>query len=169
MKKIIVLACLSLGLSFVSSAQNPSIIPIPSKAVYPAGKFSLPISISISGPADAQLKVGYTTLVTKLKNATGRTVTFKNTGSAAIQLQIVNNATLGAEGYELQVNAKGVAIKANKSAGLFYGIQTLLQLLPKEIESKTVAKGVNWSIPYAQITDTPRFAWRGQMFDVARH
>ena len=131
MKKIIALFCL--GLSFVSSAQIPSIIPIPSQAVYPTGKFSLPTSISISGPSDAQLKVGYATLLSKLNKATGRQVSLKNNGSATIQLQIVNNAKLGAEGYELQVNAKGVAIKANKSAGLFYGIQTLLQLLPKEI------------------------------------
>ena len=169
MKKIITLVCLSLSLSFVSSAQIPSIIPIPSQAVYSAGKFALPSSISISGPADAQLKVGYATLVGKLKKATGRAVTLKSSGAASIQMQLVNNAKLGAEGYDLQVNAKGVTIKANKSAGLFYGIQTLLQLLPKEIESKTVVKGVNWTIPFAQITDTPRFAWRGQMFDVARH
>jgi hypothetical protein len=67
MKKIITLVCLSLSLSFVSLAQIPSIIPIPSQAVYPAGKFELPTSISISGPADAQLKVGYATLVGKLK------------------------------------------------------------------------------------------------------
>jgi hexosaminidase len=137
MKKIISLVCLSLSLSFVSSAQKPSIIPIPSEANYPAGKFVLPASISISGPSDSQLKVGYATLVGKLKKATGRSVTFKSTGAATIQMQLALNSKLGAEGYSLQVNAKGVLIQANKSAGLFYGLQTLYQLLPKEIESKT--------------------------------
>jgi hexosaminidase len=136
---------------------------------YPAGKFTLPTSILISGPSDPQMKVAYATLVGKLKVATGRPVSLKSAGSATIQLQLVSNTKLGAEGYELQVNSTGVKIKANKLAGLFYGIQTLYQLLPKEIESKSVAKGVQWTIPYAQITDTPRFAWRGQMFDVARH
>ncbi|MCX6193895.1 MAG: beta-N-acetylhexosaminidase, partial [Cytophagales bacterium] len=169
MKNVIALVCLSLTLSFVTSAQKPSIIPIPSEATYPAGKFVLPASISISGPSDAQLKVGYATLVNKLKNATGRPVTVKSTGTATIQMQLASNSKLGPEGYSLQVNAKGVLIQANKAAGLFYGLQTLYQLLPKEIESKTVVKGVQWSIPYAQISDTPRFAWRGQMFDVARH
>jgi len=169
MKKLIAFVCLSLSLSFVSSAQKPSIIPIPSEANYPAGKFVLPASISISGPSDSQLKVGYATLVGKLKKATGRSVTFKSTGAATIQMQLAPNSKLGAEGYSLQVNAKGVLIQANKSAGLFYGLQTLYQLLPKEIESKTVVNNLKWSIPYAQITDTPRFAWRGQMFDVARH
>ncbi|MFL0205267.1 beta-N-acetylhexosaminidase [Aquirufa sp. 2-AUSEE-184A6] len=169
MKKIIALVCLSLSLSYASSAQKPAIIPIPTEASYPAGKFTLPTSISISGPSDPQMKVAYATLVGKLKVATGRPVSLKSAGTATIQLQLVSNTKLGAEGYELQVNSTGVKIKANKLAGLFYGIQTLYQLLPKEIESKLVAKGVQWTIPYAQITDTPRFAWRGQMFDVARH
>ena len=169
MKKIIALVCLSLSLSYTSSAQKPAIIPIPTEASFPAGKFILPTSISISGPSDPQMKVAYATLVGKLKVATGRPVSLKSAGTATIQLQLVSNTKLGAEGYELQVNSTGVKIKANKLAGLFYGIQTLYQLLPKEIESKLVAKGVQWTIPYAQITDTPRFAWRGQMFDVARH
>ena len=169
MKKIIAFVCLSLSLSYASTAQKPAIIPIPTEASYPAGKFTLPSSISISGPSDPQMKVAYATLVGKLKVATGRSVSLKSTGAATIQLQIVSNAKLGTEGYELQVNSNGVKIMANKLAGLFYGIQTLYQLLPKEIESKSVATGVKWTIPYAQITDTPRFAWRGQMFDVARH
>jgi hexosaminidase len=169
MKKIIALVCLSLSLSYASSAQKPAIIPIPMEASYPAGKFTLPTSISISGPSDPQMKVAYATLVGKLKGATGRPVSLKSAGVATIQLQLVSNAKLGTEGYELQVNSNGVKIMANKLAGLFYGIQTLYQLLPKEIESKSVATGVKWTIPYAQITDTPRFAWRGQMFDVARH
>lgn len=169
MKKIIAFVCLSLSLSYASTAQKPAIIPIPTEASYPAGKFTLPSSISISGPSDPQMKVAYATLVGKLKVATGRSVSLKSTGAATIQLQIVSNAKLGTEGYELQVNSNGVKIKANKLAGLFYGIQTLYQLLPKEIESKSIATGVKWTIPYAQITDAPRFAWRGQMFDVARH
>jgi hexosaminidase len=169
MKKIIALVCLSLSLSYTSSAQKPAIIPIPTEASYPAGKFTLPTSISISGPSDPQMKVAYATLVGKLKVTTGRPVSRKSAGVATIQLQLVSNAKLGTEGYELQVNSNGVKIKANKLVGLFYGIQTLYQLLPKEIESKSMAKGVQWTIPYANITDTPRFAWRGQMFDVARH
>ena len=167
MKKFFTLFFLSVSL--LSLAQKPSIIPVPTEASYPAGKFTLPSSISISGPSDAQMNVAYATLVEKLKMATGKSVSLKSSGLATIHLQLIDNSKLGAEGYELQVNSKGVKIKANKLAGLFYGIQTLYQLLPKEIESKSVAKVIQWTIPYAQITDTPRFAWRGQMFDVARH
>jgi hexosaminidase len=71
------------------------------------------------------------------------------------------NATLGKEGYELEVSAKGVKITANQAAGLFYGMQTLKQLIP--VGSKTV------SIPACKITDYPRFGWRGLMLDVSRH
>ncbi|MGH2564098.1 MAG: beta-N-acetylhexosaminidase, partial [Ginsengibacter sp.] len=48
------------------------------------------------------------------------------------------------------------------------GMQTLLQLFPPEIESKKVIKS-SWTLPQVQITDTPRFAWRGLMLDIARH
>src|SRR5205085_10825680 len=49
------------------------------------------------------------------------------------------------------------------------GMQTLLQLLPKEIESKAVVHNIRWAVPAVSITDHPRFKWRGLMFDVARH
>jgi hexosaminidase len=48
-------------------------------------------------------------------------------------------------------------------------VQTLLQLFPKEIESASVATGVQWTAPAVEITDYPRFGWRGLMFDVSRH
>ena len=67
------------------------------------------------------------------------------------------------------MTSSNVIIKANQPAGLFYGVQTLLQLLPKEIESKTLVKDVHWMIPSVEIIDYPKLGWRGLMFDVARH
>ena len=61
-----------------------------------------------------------------------------------------------------------MVITANKPAGLFYGVQSLLQLLPKEVESKALAK-VKWTVPGVKITDYPRFVWRGMMLDVSRN
>jgi hexosaminidase len=52
---------------------------------------------------------------------------------------------------------------------LFYGVQTVLQLLPPEIYSSNIVKGVAWQIPCVNIADSPRFQWRGMMLDVARH
>lgn len=77
--------------------------------------------------------------------------------------------TIGNEGYTLSVKPNGVVIAANKGAGLFYGIQTLIQMLPKEIESVKQVNNVEWSLPCVTISDYPRFGWRGLMLDVSRH
>ena len=75
---------------------------------------------------------------------------------------------LGDEGYELAITPGAVTLVAPHPAGLFYGVQTLLQLLPPEIEGTAVRPGP-WLLPAGTIRDHPRFAWRGAMLDVARH
>src|ERR1051325_3317400 len=67
------------------------------------------------------------------------------------------------EGYCLEVTPSAVKIQANDPAGLFYGMQTLLQLMPASIESRELVKGKSWTITSATIVDYPRFAWRGLM------
>lgn len=76
---------------------------------------------------------------------------------------------LGNEGYELTATANGIVIRAPAPAGLFYGEQTLLQLLPPEIFSSNAVAGIDWVVPCVQIKDWPRFPWRGLMLDVSRH
>ncbi len=76
---------------------------------------------------------------------------------------------LGEEGYRLTVDAEGVTVAAPARAGVFYGCQTLRQLLPPEVESPVELDGVDWVIPHVVVEDHPRFAWRGVMLDVARH
>jgi hexosaminidase len=75
---------------------------------------------------------------------------------------------LGTEGYELEVGRRGVEIKAKTPAGLFAGVQTLRQLLPAKIESRTKQRGP-WAIEGGRIVDYPRFSYRGAMLDVSRH
>jgi hexosaminidase len=89
-------------------------------------------------------------------------------GSIQFNLNKTPDAKIGKEGYILVSSANGVVITANQPAGLFYGMQTLLQLLPKEIESKAPIK-MTWSVPAVKITDYPRFGWRGLMLDVSRN
>jgi len=160
--------------SFVFRGQNPSIIPIPNKAEYPIGAYQLPSSLTLSGPKEPTLQVAFNLLTEKIKKATGYKLSWiygTNASLANIRFMLNKSfdSSIGKEGYHLHVDKKGVQISANNPVGLFYGIQTLSQLLPKEIESKTVVGGVAWKIPFADIQDTPRFAWRGMMFDVARH
>ena len=76
---------------------------------------------------------------------------------------------LGDEGYALTATKRRVVIVAPTEAGLFYGTQTLRQLLPVEIESPEAAQGVDWKLPCCTIKDQPRFSWRGMMLDVSRH
>jgi len=79
------------------------------------------------------------------------------------------DSSLGSEGYLLSAKNNNLVITASEPAGLFYGMQTILQLLPAEIESESVLKNVTWKIPSIEIADKPRFQWRGMHLDVGRH
>ncbi|MGH7710182.1 MAG: beta-N-acetylhexosaminidase, partial [Gemmatimonadaceae bacterium] len=87
----------------------------------------------------------------------------------AIALRLTSDTALGTEGYQLTVSRDSVRITANAPAGLFYGAQTLRQLLPPQIESHMALGPLPWMAPAVAITDRPRYAWRGAMLDVARH
>jgi hexosaminidase len=75
---------------------------------------------------------------------------------------------LGPEGYQLTITSELVSLAADQPAGLFYGVQTIRQLLPAAIDSSSVQPGP-WIMGTGTISDSPRFGWRGAMLDVARH
>jgi hexosaminidase len=88
----------------------------------------------------------------------------------AIRLRQVDDPALGAEGYRLTSGPDGVEISAAEPAGAFYGVQTLRQLLPAEtLRSASVRPFDRIDVPGLEILDRPRFRWRGQHVDVARH
>ena len=76
---------------------------------------------------------------------------------------------LGQEGYLLSVSPDEVLIEAPEPAGVFYGIQTLRQLLPTQVERRELTPHVAWEISCVTIRDAPRFGWRGYMMDEGRH
>jgi hexosaminidase len=75
---------------------------------------------------------------------------------------------LGAEGYELTADHSSVRIVAARPAGLFYGVQTMRQLLPSAVEHQGAYQR-RLIMPGAHVVDRPRYEWRGAMLDVARH
>jgi hexosaminidase len=87
----------------------------------------------------------------------------------AIRLQLdPDDNDRGTEGYKLEVREDGIRIIAREVAGLFYGVQTLRQLMPPAIEHRAaLSRGL--TVPLGTITDKPRYGWRGAMLDVARH
>ena len=84
-----------------------------------------------------------------------------------MSLEKFKNATKGS--YSLEVSDGVIRISAADPSGVFYGIQTLLQLFPLEIYSDTWVKNIKWKIPAVQILDNPKFEWRGMHLDVARN
>jgi hexosaminidase len=163
---------LALCVNAFSQSNSIAIIPEPVSLTTNSGHFILPKNITVEAPNKPELKETIILLTEKLKNVTGAQVKVTSASAATNTIRLVlnktANTTIGKEGYELNVTATGVVIKANEPAGLFYGVQTLWQLFPKEIEGNSLAH-VKWEAPCVAITDYPRFGWRGLMFDVARH
>jgi hexosaminidase len=174
MKKLIIVVYIFLWplISYCQvSSDAIAIIPEPVSINKSAGVFSLPPTVSIQAGQQADLIRVAGFLKDRLSKSTGATINIGNAADATIRFALnkTNDAKLGKEGYQLSVSPKEILITANQPSGVFYGIQTLLQLFPKEIESTTPVKDVKWEIPCVEITDYPRFGWRGLMFDVSRH
>jgi hexosaminidase len=90
----------------------------------------------------------------------------KETKSILLRQQQMNKPAIGA--YTLNVNKDGVTIEGGEETGVFYGIQSLIQLLPIADESAQNKNSI-LAIPYISIVDRPRFSYRGMMLDVGRH
>jgi hexosaminidase len=162
--------CLGQSVSIASR-----IIPEPVSVQTEQGNFQLSkdtriISIGEQTTGIARMLAGMLDESTGLRLAVGKTNPGMNEHSIVLELNKVNNAALGDEGYTLDVSPDKVVIAANQAHGLFYGIQTLMQLLPPDIENgKPSRTAGNRHIPCVKITDYPRFGWRGLMLDVSRH
>ncbi len=158
-----------------SAAESISVIPQPQSVKIIGDEFSLPPKFVIASDAASQETAKY--LAAKLRKATGYSIKTA-VRKGLLQSQLGDfiflttenpNPELGAEGYDMMVSRPGVAIHASTQAGLFYGVQTFLQLLPPEIFSTNTVKDFDWKLPSVTIRDVPRFQWRGFMLDVSRH
>ena len=148
------------------------LIPKPVSLTRRDGSFTLSAQTVIHiEPASDELRSLAEIFSMELRPATGFSINVLTSGNipaGSIALVLEPDSALGDEGYALTVSPDAVKLTAAQPAGLFYGLQTLRQLLPATIESDTAQPGP-WTIPAVEIRDTPRFAWRGAMLDVARH
>lgn len=112
-------------------------------------KEQVKINPLIPKPARLEVGTGYLSVDSALQLPPGV--------KGQIRLQVDRQAALPPEGYRLKVSAAGIDLLASSEAGLFYGRQTLRQLLTPE------------GIPYVEVEDAPRFPYRGLHVDVSRH
>jgi N-acetyl-beta-hexosaminidase len=156
-----------------SASSLDQVIPKPTRVVGGRGVFVLqpaaPIVVPPSARGAAQVASDF---AATLRRATGYQLPIVRTNApppaGSIALRLGGAAVLGQEGYELRISPTHVTLVARTAAGLFYATQTLRQLLPPAVESRTVRLGP-WTVPAGTIRDAPRFRWRGAMLDVARH
>ena len=167
---------LALAAARAPHAQPPdtplAIVPLPAKIERGRGGFTLTRGTSIV--TDAAVRTQADQLAAMLRPATGLALPVRvgrppRGSHIALRLDTELTRTLGREGYRLTATPRSVTIAAGAAAGVFYGMQTLRQLLPAAIFEDASVKGVPWTVPAVTIEDVPRFPWRGAHLDVSRH
>lgn len=162
--------CLSI-FSFANDNEKLGLVPQPKKVTITdtAKHFNL-----LEGTViyyEKELKNIAVFLKERIKVSTGFNLTIKakdnNVGGIVLSL---NNLNANDDAYTLVSNDDGVVITGINPKGVFWGVQTLLQLLPPEIYAKSVIKNIEWRLPYVEIEDEPLFTrFRGMHIDISRH
>lgn len=153
----------------MSYNQGINVIPTPLDLVQNDGNFKLSKNTTVSA-STPEAKIVAEFFAAKMNQATGYKVNVSDKESSnGISLTIDEVLDVNDEGYTLDVTASGVTVKAKTPQGLFYGMQTFMQLLPAEIESPVVVNGIAWTASCVKVKDEPRFEYRGFMLDPCRH
>ena len=145
---------------------NLPIIPLPQKMEYHSGNFVLSSKTVIQSKDASSFEALF--LKENIKNQTGLVLQILPEAPKAVsKINLVFDVEGPAESnlkevYKLMVTNQSVTIKAEYNQGIFYGIQTFLQLIPSENKAEI-------KIPCLDINDQPKFKWRGMHLDVGRH
>lgn len=146
------------------SQQTVNIIPQPVKLQYKEGNFLFNKNTALQFNAKQPgLKAAAVYLQSQIKELTGMNLPVNAAASNSIKLIIQKNEMLGGEGYSMEVTPQGITIMANAKSGIVYGVQTLLQCLADKNTNQLL------QLPCMNITDYPRFKYRGMHLDVGRH
>lgn len=178
MKKLLATFCAGMALCFLASCAEPqgevksynqgiNIIPTPQSLVQQDGFFRLNSHTAITA-VSPEAKTIAEFFAAKMRTSTGLDIQVAEKGN--IQLSLDSSLDVpNDEGYSLEVSKDAVKVVAKTTQGLFYGMQSFLQLLPAEIESPSKVNGIAWQAPAVSIKDAPRFGYRGIMLDPCRH
>lgn len=166
----LVIAALACSMFLISSSvmiSAQSLVPLPAKMAFTDGTFTFSADTVVV--TDAASEVTARQLVAALAPAMGFTLPIAGQPGTRTSTVILREdpalIKLGKESYQLKVTATSILLTAPHQAGLFYGIQTLRQLLPVQAFSATPVPDIAWQVPGVTIEDQPRFAWRGLMLD----
>jgi hexosaminidase len=159
--------------------EDPDIIPRPAAFEWTKGNFTInsktEILVNTSNQDVRKIAVSFGSKIAAFTGADSDVSEMKSDqrdNSIYLRLDHTLLGTVRDEGYTLSVRPSGIEISAARPAGLFYGIQTLYQLLPPDIfarKGKSSDEEIKLSVPCIEITDMPSFAWRGMHLDVSRH
>lgn len=171
----VLLCVLSIGVANArqldgAGARRYAIIPAPVSLKPEPGAFYLKpdTRLVVNGSAAAGVARYF---VRFIRPATGydlKIVTDEAVKRNAINLMLVRGFA-SPEAYTLTVQTHEVIIEASGTAGLFYGLQSLRQMLPPQIESRGFINDVKWRVACVQIYDEPRYRYRGMLLDASRH
>ncbi|MFI1744247.1 glycoside hydrolase family 20 protein [Thalassobellus sediminis] len=156
----------------VFTKEDIQIIPEPAELKLNAGSFEFSKNtefvIANAANADAQKEICNILIDKFEKTAEWRPiVTSKTPTSNYVKFNV--DTSFENEAYRLEVTENHIDVTAKNNAGFLYGLETIRQLLPIEIESQNLVKNTAWLIPNVSITDKPRFQYRGLMLDLSRH
>lgn len=172
------LALVLVVLVVVSCRQEPEVvnlIPMPVDLKMESGKFKVNRSTTICCNDTSMLNVAQ--YLHDLLAKAGVQTQFRSEAECEGEKEFVDNSfifsklhdtLLGDEGYRLGISPKAVQIGANRAAGAFYAVQTIRQLMPPGFEAENQQFSA-LQLPCLQITDYPKFAWRGFLLDCSRH
>lgn len=173
MKKVywiiaVLLTLISCGEGRHTSIQANGIIPLPNEIVMGRGTYILQGETSVAISEDEASQKVFRYLANALKNTS---VTLKRVSQTEPgDICFLIDSLLPDEAYTLDVSSGGIKISSNETAaGLFYAIQSLLQLMPAEIYNAGRKYDGKIEIPAVNMTDVPRFPHRGAMMDVGRN
>jgi hexosaminidase len=155
-------------------ATGPQIIPQPVSIVAGKGTFTIgPSTVIVYHTANMEMQKTVLYLAEMLRNGTGFPVRIVDATALPkkdyLFFNYIREESLDREGYRLEVRPDRIYLEANNDPGFFYASQTLLQLLPPAVFGRNSANTGAWKVPCVTVVDTPRYAWRGMMLDVARH